>query len=123
MIFSSLFDIRKMCWPAILYFFTYIITFAISVGYYSIYKNNLCTTQKIDDQSIDACIVECTTFNYFYNFFIVIVWTFIMNLFCRFGSYIGWVIAFIIYSFSLIPLFYFIKILNDKNAKQKDLKC
>ncbi len=121
--FSSLFNIQKMCWPAYLYFFTYIITFAISIGYYSIYKKSLCSTQKIDDKSIDACIVECTTFNYFYNFFTLIIWTFILNLFCKFGSYVGWFIAFLIYAFSLIPLLYIIKVLMDKNAKQKNLTC
>ncbi len=116
-------DLRKYCWPAYLYFFTYIVTFLISIGYYTIHKKTLCSTVKIEDESIDTCIVECTTFNVFYNLVHVIVFTIVLNLFCKFGSYIGWFIAFLLYCFSLIPLFYFIKILMDKNSKQKDLKC
>lgn len=120
---SSLVDIRKMCWPAYLYFFTYIITFAISASYYAMHKKTLCTTQKIDNESIDTCIVNCTTFNYFYNIIHVLLLTFVLNLFCKYGSIIGWIIAFIIYLFTLTPLLYFIKIIMDKDAKQKDLKC
>lgn len=120
---SSLVDIRKMCLPAYLYFFTYLILNIFSISYYSIYKKTLCSTYKIDDQSLDTCIIECTTFNYFYNFIMLIVWTFILNLFCKFGSYVGWGIAAFIYLFTLIPPFYFIKIMMDKDAKQKDLKC
>ena len=121
--FSSLFDLRKMCWPAYLYFFTYIITFIISAGYYTSYKKNLCNIQKIDNESIETCIVDCTTFNYFYNIIHVLIVTFILNLFCHFGSYVGWFIAFLLYCFSLIPLFYYISILMDKNSKQKVLTC
>jgi hypothetical protein len=119
----SLVDIRKMCWPAYLYFFTYIIVYAISFGYYAMYKKTLCNTQKIGNESIDTCIVECTTFSYFYNFIMLLVWTFILNIFCKFGSYVGWVIAAFIYLFSLIPPLYYIKIITDKDSKQKELKC
>lgn len=119
----DLIDIRKMCWPAYLYFFTYLIVNLFSIGYYYTYKKTLCSTYKMGEESVDTCIVECTTFNYLYNFVLLIVWTFVLNLFCKYGSYVGTGIAIFIYLFSLIPPFYFIKIMMDKTAKQKDLKC
>jgi hypothetical protein len=121
--FIDLIDVRKMCWPAYLYFFTALIVNLFAIGYYAMYKKTLCSSYKIDDQSVDTCIVECTTFNYFYNLVLILVWTFILNLFCKYGSYIGTGIAAFIYLFSLIPPFYFIKIMMDKTAKQTDLKC
>jgi hypothetical protein len=112
-----------LCWPAYLYLVTYIITFSISIVYYQIYKKTLCSTQKIDNQDIESCILDCTTFSYFYNGIKVIIFTIILNLLCYYGSYVGTFIAILIYLFSLIPLFYTIKILSDKTSKQKDLKC
>ncbi len=118
-----LIDIRYMCWPAYLYFFTFIISYLISIGYYSSYKKTLCFTQKIENETVEACILDCTTFNYFYNFMKAIIITFVLNILCKFGSYVGTFIAFIIFIFTLIPVWYTIKILMDKSAKQKDLKC
>ncbi len=119
----DLFDLRKMCWPAYFYFFTFILTYIITISYYKYYKKNLCGTQKIlGEEELEYCIVNCTTFNYFYNFIHICIVTFIINLFCKYGSYIGTGIAIIMYLFSLIPLWYIIKLIMDKKSKQKDLK-
>lgn len=120
---QSLIDIRKMCWPAYLYFFTYVVIYAITYGYYAMYKKNLCSTVTIDKESIETCIMNCTIFNPFYNFIILLLCTFILNLFCRYGSYLGWSVAALIYLFSLTPLIYIIKLIMDKEFKQTDLKC
>ncbi len=119
----DLIDLRKMCWPAYMYLFVYILSFAISEGYYLRYKKTLCVNEKIDNETIESCIVDCTTFNYFHNFVKALIYTFVLNILCKFGSYIGSFIAFLLFLFSLIPLWYIIKIIYDKNAKQKDLKC
>jgi hypothetical protein len=104
-------------------FFTYLITFIFTISYYKYHKKNLCKIEKIDGLELESCILTCTTFNYFYNFVILLIWTFVLNILCKFGSYIGSGIAFLLYFFSLIPLWYIIKLINDKSAKQKDLKC
>ncbi len=118
-----LIDIRYMCWPAYLYFFTFFITYLVMIMYYSTYKKNLCNSIKIDSEKIETCIMDCTIFNYFYNFINAILITFVLNLLCKFGSYVGTFIAFIIFIFTLTPLLYTIKLFMDKTSKQKEIKC
>jgi hypothetical protein len=119
----QLIDIRHMCFPAYLYFFTFIISYLVSIGYYYSYKKNICITTKIDNKTVEACILDCTTFNYFYNFMIAIIITFVLNILCKFGSYVGYFIAFIIFIFTCIPVWYTTKILMNKTSKQKKVKC
>lgn len=118
-----LIDPSKMCWPAWIYIFAYIVTFVTSITYYGIYKKTLCSNVTFDTETIETCIVECTTFNYIYNFGMMVVWALVINLICKFGSYIGWFISLCLALFSLIPIWFIIKTLRDKTAKQKELKC
>jgi hypothetical protein len=119
----DLIDLRKMCWPSYLYFFTYVVTQVFLSSYYYKYKKQRCIDVKVMDETIETCMLDCTTFNYLHNFMIAIIFTFVLNILCKYGSYVGTFIAILIFLFSLTPLWYIIKILMDKSAKVKDLKC